>query len=144
MSAYVHKYMASQAKYMASEARCPPLSHYWWLMVLAWDKPTKANNAGTSHLQLPCALLFLLHHAEVLIGTRCGDCLIPLGIPEGTGWKTPHNTCVPLAHVLASSSKHVLKSQTSDTVRIWSLVRFSCADRSGVCAKDRQWRPNTE
>ncbi len=66
-SAYVHKFMASQAKYIASEARYPPLSHhappswmgYWWLMVLAWDKTTKANNAGTSHLQLPCALLLL-------------------------------------------------------------------------------------
>ncbi len=24
-------------------------------------------------------------------GTRCGDCPVPEGMPEGTGWETPHN-----------------------------------------------------
>ncbi len=123
LSACVHKYMASLAKYIASEARCPPfvLSHNplygvlvaysagqgqlihivclctqvygisgqvhgisgkmspfvplhtpcmgcWWLKVLAWDKTTKANNTGTSHLQLPCALLLLFVFRSLCFG----------------------------------------------------------------------------
>ncbi len=27
---------------------------------------------------------------------RCGDCPVPAGTPEGTGWKMPHNTVLQL------------------------------------------------
>ncbi len=41
---------------------------YWWLMVLAWDKTTKANNAGTSHLQnfALCAASLIWYSAQGL------------------------------------------------------------------------------
>ncbi len=47
----------------------PPCMGYWWPMVLACDMATRANNAGTSHLQLPYALLLLVILLNIAIKT---------------------------------------------------------------------------